>query len=355
MNNSPAQLFRHVLASGPTLTQEQTDSLQTLLSAFPQSGVLHAIKARTGLTVDVNRAAAWFGNSEVLQKIVEAPDGLAEVNPAQVIVQRIKPVVVAEPEPEQAIVIDEPEPLESEARHSAPSTEDDDEMPGDIAGGRNFARFREVQVDDTEKLVFENLAANDYFMFDKAVNRDESLKDQATPKRDAYHTPRQQSAPQPQEAAPAPEEPVNVTRYHDDQLPYSFLWWLDKTRNKHSGVYQPFADPKRHYRNPPPGYYQPESIPVPQENKKEELLDRFIEVEPQHIKPPTSDKLANDDKAKQSADDQEGLITETLARIYADQMLYSKAIAAYKILMLKNPEKRRYFAGQIEVLEKKIN
>jgi hypothetical protein len=36
-------------------------------------------------------------------------------------------------------------------------------------------------------------------------------------------------------------------------------------------------------------------------------------------------------------------------------MLYHKAIAAYKKLMLKFPEKSRYFADKIEQLEKKTN
>jgi hypothetical protein len=47
------------------------------------------------------------------------------------------------------------------------------------------------------------------------------------------------------------------------------------------------------------------------------------------------------------------LVTETLAIIYSDQMLYHKAISSYKKLMLKFPEKTRYFADKIEQLEKK--
>jgi hypothetical protein len=44
-----------------------------------------------------------------------------------------------------------------------------------------------------------------------------------------------------------------------------------------------------------------------------------------------------------------------LAQIYADQMLYEKAISTYKKLSLKVPEKSAYFADRILELEKKVN
>ena len=66
-------------------------------------------------------------------------------------------------------------------------------------------------------------------------------------------------------------------------------------------------------------------------------------------------RTLNENKAKKSAEDQDELVTETLARIYSDQMLYHKAISTYKKLMLKFPEKSRYFADQIEQLERKTN
>jgi hypothetical protein len=88
-------------------------------------------------------------------------------------------------------------------------------------------------------------------------------------------------------------------------------------------------------------------------HKTDEIIERFIKEEPQ-IKPPSSEKLDTENKAKKSSEDADlGLVSETLARIYAEQMLYPKAIAVYKKLMLKFPEKSRYFADHIESLEKK--
>jgi hypothetical protein len=45
-------------------------------------------------------------------------------------------------------------------------------------------------------------------------------------------------------------------------------------------------------------------------------------------------------------------MTETLARVYLAQKKYKKAMQAYKILILKNPEKSSFFADQIRAIKK---
>ena len=89
-------------------------------------------------------------------------------------------------------------------------------------------------------------------------------------------------------------------------------------------------------------------------SKEDQIIKRFIVEEP-HISAPSSDKLDTENKAKKSSEDQGELVTETLARIYTDQMLYHKAINTYKKLMLRFPEKSRYFADQIQQLENRTN
>src|SRR5690606_5597953 len=42
---------------------------------------------------------------------------------------------------------------------------------------------------------------------------------------------------QPEEVEP--EEKVSL--YNDDHMPYSFLWWLNKTRMEHANTYQPYT------------------------------------------------------------------------------------------------------------------
>jgi hypothetical protein len=61
------------------------------------------------------------------------------------------------------------------------------------------------------------------------------------------------------------------------------------------------------------------------------------------------------EKAKESLDYTGIPITETLAKIYDAQGNYPRALEAYEQLILKIPEKKVFFAIQIEKLKKKIN
>ncbi|MBC7758316.1 MAG: hypothetical protein H7069_05635 [Phormidesmis sp. FL-bin-119] len=169
-----------------------------------------------------------------------------------------------------------------------------------------------------------------------------------------------------------------ISIYDDDKMPYSFLWWLSKTRNEHVDNYQPYVSFKLdtsqsirrntvdqlstqiienifHLQSPIDELKNaPKTVPFQVRRKEDFIVEKFIREEPQ-IKPPNSEKLDNENKARKSAEDPNDLVSETLAHIYTDQMLFYKAIETYKKLSLKFPEKSTYFADQIRELEKKIN
>jgi len=96
--------------------------------------------------------------------------------------------------------------------------------------------------------------------------------------------------------------------------------------------------------------YQPPVEPVP--NKQFDLIDQFLSLNPKlksmvhvKIKPePMEDLSSKSTKIKKP------LASETLANILVKQGKIKKAIKIYEHLILKIPEKKAYFASQIEKL-----
>lgn len=90
------------------------------------------------------------------------------------------------------------------------------------------------------------------------------------------------------------------------------------------------------------------STPVEEEKESvEDLLEKFIVANPKII-PGAADKVGEEIKLSDSAD---GIVSETLANIYAQQGFYTKAIQVYKELSLQNPKKRAYFASLIKKMK----
>jgi hypothetical protein len=86
-------------------------------------------------------------------------------------------------------------------------------------------------------------------------------------------------------------------------------------------------------------------IPI---QKKFDLIDAFIE-KPPSFKNNSKNKI---DLSKISLTSSDELMTETLAKVFTKQKKYKKAIQAYKILILKYPEKKSFFADKIKKINK---
>lgn len=87
---------------------------------------------------------------------------------------------------------------------------------------------------------------------------------------------------------------------------------------------------------------------VSEQEKKAAIIDKFIENNPK-ISPIKEDI---EFVIKEKSDDISHLMTETLAQLYVEQKLYTKAIKAYQILQEKYPEKTNEFEQKIEEIKK---
>ncbi|SFG61023.1 hypothetical protein [Pedobacter insulae] len=231
--------------------------------------------------------------------------------------------------------------------------------------------FEEIAEVDTslfvpDELAIESIVASDFFAFEQNFSTE-----QADPlhKGDSIVV-----VTQPEEYNQEAEAQSTVSKYDDDKLPYTFLWWLAKTRKEHEQIFQPYVTAKQQQHSAPIGELQHQYVEhifhlqtpfnVGEEAKRgpvnlqaqpkgTALIDSFIKNDPQ-IKALKPEQINTENKAKKSAEDNYDLVSETLASIYIEQMLYHKAIDTYEKLSLKFPEKSRYFADLIQSLEKKI-
>lgn len=95
------------------------------------------------------------------------------------------------------------------------------------------------------------------------------------------------------------------------------------------------------------GIKTPENIPVKVIEKKAEIIDKFIEENPKISQLKEEVNFV----VKEKNDDISHLMTETLAKLYTEQRLYTKAIKAYEILQNKHPEKAEDFKAKIQEIK----
>ncbi|GAO28028.1 hypothetical protein [Geofilum rubicundum] len=124
---------------------------------------------------------------------------------------------------------------------------------------------------------------------------------------------------------------------------HSFSGWLSVLKNQPAPM--------------PPSEVNPEV----EENggKKRSLIDHFLESGMKKRRtPPVKAQDKKDeivDISAKSLQENEDLMTETLANIYIKQEHFFKAIDIFERLRLKYPEKNLYFARRIKELEEHIN
>ncbi|MFA6275145.1 MAG: hypothetical protein WC622_00240 [Pedobacter sp.] len=384
-----------LLAKPAMVMEDHAGMLTAFVKKYPYYQPLHLLLAKATVnesnhTNSVATAALYNGGG-LVHRVIYQPETLATIFSSPAIkadedfdTEQIEPaedIEFIEPAPFEDNLTDEQETFEEIAEiKSTPTAEnktDDQEVFDEIVevdSSAFVAPSPEKEIENEEpieetvpdELAIESIVATDFFAFEKSFSTEQAVENQkAEPI--AFTLPEEYN----QEA-----EAQTVSKYDDDKLPYTFLWWLAKTRKEHEQIFQPYVTPKKN-DNPTPtasGELQQQYVEhifhiqtpfnVAEETNKGsqnrqvahkgiEIIDSFIKNEPQ-IRAPKPEQINNENKAKKSAEDNYDLVSETLAAIYIEQMLYHKAIDTYEKLSLKFPEKSRYFADLIQSLEKKI-
>ncbi|MEQ8625694.1 MAG: tetratricopeptide repeat protein [Vicingaceae bacterium] len=91
------------------------------------------------------------------------------------------------------------------------------------------------------------------------------------------------------------------------------------------------------------------------EYTSEESKEAIAAFRPETNLPAKQEFYSASKMAKLSVQEDDDLVTETLANIYAEQGNEEKAIKAFEKLQLKYPEKKVYFAGRIKEIENQLN
>ena len=83
------------------------------------------------------------------------------------------------------------------------------------------------------------------------------------------------------------------------------------------------------------------------------IIDAFLQKENPRIGTPRDVGESVEKWASQGLLEDESIVTETMAKLYAQQGQMRKARKAFKLLALKYPDKSVYFAAQLKKLSKK--
>ncbi|MGU3376773.1 tetratricopeptide repeat protein [Chryseobacterium sp. M5A1_1a] len=89
---------------------------------------------------------------------------------------------------------------------------------------------------------------------------------------------------------------------------------------------------------------RPEEVEKEKVEVKDKAIETFIENNPRISQLREESSYV----VKEKNDDISHLMTETLANLYFEQKLYTKAIKAFEILIKKNPDKKEYFQTKIK-------
>lgn len=238
-------------------------------------------------------------------------------------------------------LLDEPAPANEK------SPEPKEEQPAPVKAAEQEKAAENTKQHTAAALSVPSFASYDYFAYyEKVLKKTDEESGRPTLNLDVSKQENEEKS-----------QPVSIPEYTlsqkenetSDARALSFSGWLDRLKGpaKDETIKPEKALPEKKEaakeadKNAGKPY---KAVPV------DEIISNFIAQEPR-IKPKPSRFYSPEDMARQSAEHDMSLATETLAEIYLKQGLTEKAIEIYRELSTRYPLKSSYFAAKIKEIK----
>jgi hypothetical protein len=332
------QLFLQLLEHPDSASETEHLALKKFTEDFPycQTGRLLFVKhlhsqKSVHYPEQLKIAAAYAADRKVLYNLVHT---LTSPQPATAEPAQWKPGLAPLERKEDSIPVEHEEEKNSFTQSTSVDQREEhveertEQIPLDIIPGKKIVEEPESQADIIQKRLQEIAALKASPLQTRWEPPTESVEEKIS---------EPEIIPEKETGAVAPKEiEVSHDKKEDTKSgKHSFTEWLKTVKREP-------AKPAGQEKSAPPA------------SSSNEIIDRFIETEPRIV--PSKTEFYNPVKmAKQSLEEHDDLISETLAGIFAEQGNLPRAIEMYRKLMLSYPEKSSFFATLVEKLTQQLN